>query len=328
MPRVTSTITRPVPATTVHQQWEQTSGNLQHKIDFKLLEKQPQCDFNQNILTHTDQYGNPVQVQAVVDPSGVVTQPEATFFEKPVEMTSNIQSMDTLRANPMIQRLVEERVAVLESRMRAELQQGTTHRRKSGRYNTAETPHSAPHLRWPNESCLTGTQRKRIPFDDLSLGQFVVGYINSVLETQHFDTVKHMLTELCETVKLAKNLSWPIAKGAFAVSMHKIEEETITWADKRTLADNRLTYSQSAVFSGSVTMSPKPSGSPQVAGGTKKIVGKWFNENSRPHTQDHLDPTGTTLFKHVCMYCFKVLKRNNVHTEAECLNKKKTLNNE
>ena len=117
LPRVTSTITRPVPATTVHHQWEQTPGNLQHKTDFKLLDKQPQCDFNQNILTHMDQYGNPVQVQAVVDPSGLVTQPEATFFEKPVEMTSSIKSMDTLRANPMIQRLVEEGVAVLESRM-------------------------------------------------------------------------------------------------------------------------------------------------------------------------------------------------------------------
>ena len=189
LPRVTSTITRPVAVTTVHQQWEQTSGNLQHKTDFKLLDKQPQCDFNQNILTHTDQYGNPVQVQAIVDPPGLVAQTEPTFFEKPVEMPSNIQSMDTLHADPMIQRLVEERVAVLESRMRAELQQSTTHGRKSGCYNTAETPHSAPHLRWPNKLYLTGTQRKRTPFDNLSLGQFVVGYINNVLETQHLDMV-------------------------------------------------------------------------------------------------------------------------------------------
>ena len=73
LPRVTSTIIRPVPATTVHHQWEQTPGNLQHKTDFKLLDKQPQCDFNQNILTHTDQYGNPVQVQAMVDLSSLVT---------------------------------------------------------------------------------------------------------------------------------------------------------------------------------------------------------------------------------------------------------------
>ena len=136
----------------------------------------------------------------MVEPAGVTIQTEPTFFEKPMDMASNSQSIDVLRANPMIQKLVEERVAVLESS-------------KSGRYNIADTPHNAPHLRWPNESCFTGTQRKRTPYDDLSLGQFVVGYINNVLETQHVDTMKHMLTELGETVKLAENLSWPIARG-------------------------------------------------------------------------------------------------------------------
>ena len=118
----------------------------------------------------------------MVEPAGVTIQTEPTFFEKPMDMASNSQSIDVLRANPMIQKLVEERVAVLESRMRS-------------------------------KSCFTGTQRKRTPYDDLSLGQFVVGYINNVLETQHVDTMKHMLTELGETVKLAENLSWPIARG-------------------------------------------------------------------------------------------------------------------
>ena len=325
--RVTSTITRPIPAVTVSQHWE-TTGDLQNKTEFQVQDKQPQRDFNQNILLHTDQYGNPVQVQAMVEPTAVPLQPEPAFFEKPAESVNNSQSIDALRANPMIQKLVEERVAVLESRMRSELQQGTSHRRKSGRYNIAETPHNAPHLRWPNESCFTGTQRKRTPYDDLSLGQFVVGYINNVLDVQHVETMKHMLTELGEVVKLAENLSWPIARGAFAVSMHKIEEEAITWTDRRVLADNRLTYSQSAVFSGSVTMSPRPPNSPQIAGGTKKIVCKWYNENSCPHNQDHYDTTGTTLFKHVCMHCFKNLKRNNAHRESDCLNKNRVFTSE
>ena len=56
-------------------------------------------------------------------------------------------------------------------------------------------------------------------------------------------------------------------------------------------------------------MSPKPSGSPQVVGGVKKIACKWYNENSCPHGQDHMDTSGTTLFKHVCMYCYKILKK-------------------
>ena len=35
----------------------------------------------------------------------------------------------------MIQQLVEERMAILEMKMKAELQQGIYRRRKSGRYN-------------------------------------------------------------------------------------------------------------------------------------------------------------------------------------------------
>ena len=101
--------------------------------------------------------------------------------------------------------------------------------------------------------------------------------------------------------------------------MHKIEDETLTWADARTLADNRLTYSQLAVFSASTTMSPKNTGSPQITGGPKKIVCCWYNEASCPHSQEHLDSTGTTLFRHICMYCHKYLKHNNNHIEADCL---------
>ena len=82
----------------------------------------------------------------------------------------------------------------------------------------------------------------------MTLGQFVAGFITNVLDTQHMDTIRNMLKELSKTVKLAENLSWPIARGAFAIWMHKIEEETLTWADSRALADNRLTYSQSAVL--------------------------------------------------------------------------------
>ena len=65
-----------------------------------------------------------------------------------------------LRANLFVQQLVEERVTVLESRMKSELQQGNQLRKKSGRYNVADMPHCTPHLRWPNESYLAGSQRK------------------------------------------------------------------------------------------------------------------------------------------------------------------------
>ena len=329
-PRTTSTITRPVPSLTSTQAWDFSASNLQGTdSNIQTAKKQPTRDYNQNVLMHTDQFGNPVLVQGIADQPVVYSQVQAQQMQLPerqLDANPTSQSLETLRANPFIQQLVEERVAILESTMvKSELQQGNQLRKKSGRYNIADTPHCPSHLHWPNESYLSGSQRKRTPFDDLTLGQFVAGFITNVLDIQHFDTMKNMLRELGETVRLAENLSWPIARGAFAISMHKIEDETLTWADARTLADNRLTYLQSAVFSGSTTMSPQNTGSPQITGGPKKIVCRWYNEGSCPHSQEHLDSTGTTLFRHICMYCHKYLKRNNNHTEADCFNKKKVV---
>ena len=278
--------------------------------------KKSVCDYNQNILT--DQYGNAVQIQAPVDQAQSTIANEVPVVEQPSVLT-----LESLRSNPLVQRLVDERVAFLETKMKLELAQGTPTRKKSGRYNLSETPNPTPHLRWPNESCLIGTARKRTAYDELTFGQFVVGFIQNIMDVNHTETANRMLVELMEVAKLSENLSWTIARGAFAASMHKIEEGQLSWQDTRVLSDNRLTYSQAAVFSGSTTMSPRATHSPQIATNAKKVVCKWFNEGTCPHNQDHTDSTGTTQFRHICMFCFKFLKRSNGHTETDCLNKKK-----
>ena len=338
LPRVTATVSRPQPTASVS--WDASTHT--NFAQTTVMEKPLVPDVNFNLPAYSDQYGNPVQVHPLPETGGVLSQnlyvpakeASVTTTEQasyiPVHetlpisagtTTASTATLEALKANPFIQQLVEERVAVLELRMKSELQQGNTQRKKSGRYNVADTPCGAAHLRWPNESCPVGMSRKRAIYDDLTLGQFVVGFLANVLGTPHQDTCRNMIHELMETIKLAENLSWPITRGAFAVSMQKLEDEMLVWSDKRTLADNRLTYSQSAVFSGSVTLSPKPTQQPLPRG--KRIVCKWYNEGSCPHQQDHTDTTGLTTFRHICMYCFKQLKRNNVHTEIECNNKRK-----
>ena len=195
---------------------------------------------------------------------------------------------------------------------------------KSGRYNVSDTPHATPHFRWPNQSCVIGTARKRTTFDELTIDQFVIAFIKNVLDTQHAPTMRNMLNELAETVKLAETISWPISRGAFAALMLKIEDESITWADTRTPAEHRLTYSQSADFSGSTTMPPCTTSATPSNGSIKKITCKSFNEGICPDSSDHRDTTGSTLFRHMCLYCFKTLKHSNVHVEADCFNKKKS----
>ena len=48
----------------------------------------------------------------------------------------------------------------------------------------------------------------------------------------------HMLMELLETVKLGENLSWPIARGVFAIAIHSIKHESISWGITRFLAEH------------------------------------------------------------------------------------------
>ena len=109
----------------------------------------PVCDFNQNILT--DQFGNSVQVQIALGQVKNTTMTEASMVDRQVEQPS-VLTLESLCSNPLVQKLVDERVAFLETKMKLELSQGTNTRKKSGRYNLSETPNPIPHLRWPNES--------------------------------------------------------------------------------------------------------------------------------------------------------------------------------
>ena len=259
LPHTTATLSRPPPSLAVPV-WSTTSVQPTAVVVPPALATNASIPASQITSHHTVQYGNPVQVFAPVQNNIMTTGLErdlATFLPPEVSRDSTIPpGMDILRANPYIQQLVEQRLSLLEAKMKNELTQGNT-RKKSGRYNTADTSCAPPHLKWPNESRLTGSVCKRTAYDNLTLGQFVVGFVSNVLETNNPDVRKSMLAELVETVKLAEYLSWPIARGAFAVAMHRVEEEAIVWADSRYFAENRLTYSQTAVFNGSVTMSPK-----------------------------------------------------------------------
>ena len=82
----------------------------------------PVCDFNQNILM--DQFGNSVQVQIPLEQGETSTMTEAPMVDRQVEQPS-VLTLESLRSNPLVQKLVDERVALLETKMKLELSQGT-----------------------------------------------------------------------------------------------------------------------------------------------------------------------------------------------------------
>ena len=55
-------------------------------------------------------------------------------------------------------------------------------RRKSGRYNTTETPNSRPEGRWPNEGFVASANSRKPAYDDMNLQQWAVAQLNNVLQ--------------------------------------------------------------------------------------------------------------------------------------------------
>ena len=157
LPRVTSTILKPQDNVTT---WEAVS--VLNVPDATTQLKTDTRDMNHNVLSYTDQYGNPVQIQAPVQMEVVNqgTYPVSESLAVSGTGTLQQQSIESLCSNPVIQQLVEECVALLETHMKTELHQGNVLRKKSGRYNTADTPCGPAHTRWPNESYPVGVNRK------------------------------------------------------------------------------------------------------------------------------------------------------------------------
>ena len=107
LPCSTATITRPDPTATAMQAWDLGACGLQEtNNDIQVNRKQPVCDFNQNVLMHTDQFGNPVSVQGIVEQPVVGSQKQVQQLQLPErhpEMNVTSQSLEALRANPFIQ---------------------------------------------------------------------------------------------------------------------------------------------------------------------------------------------------------------------------------
>ena len=107
---------------------------------------------------------------------------------------------DNWKSDPRIQALVAERILQLDAETRAEALQGK--RKRSGRYNTTDNPTSVSYRRWPNEGILVGPARRRLPFDDLNMTQFVMGFIKNVNDTLDSLTRQYMLAELYDLMKI------------------------------------------------------------------------------------------------------------------------------
>ena len=218
---------------------------------------------------------------------------------------SIIPNIDTLRQNPTISQAVSQLLATYETQAKAEASQGKASNKRSGRYNTTDTSHTSPERRWANEGYFGSQGKKRQAYDDLTLTQWVVGQLSNVYQIKDPNVSKQALLQVILAMKDATSLPWQAVRGAWATSMHEVEEGRLAWGDATQWALNRLSASQIAMANANLTSS---SGNQQLQ--HKKLC-KYFNEGSCTYESNHGN------YRHNCSYCSRQ-GRQAAHPEVKC----------
>ena len=213
-------------------------------------------------------------------------------------------TLDTLRRIPSILNTVAHLLDSYEEAARFSLQ--GRNNRKSGRYNTTDVTHSSPEFRWPNEGCHAPAGKKNVPYDDLTLPQWTVGQLTNIYHMKDQNVSKQALIQVILAMRDAISLSWPAVRGAWATSMHDLEECHLTWQDATQWSLNRLSSSQ-------ISMATAP---PYQTSQPKRTC-KFFNEGSCTHDATH------GQYRHICSYCDRQGKVYG-HPENKCYNKLRT----
>ena len=86
--------------------------------------------------------------------------------------------------------------------------------------------------------------KKRVAYDDLTLLQLIVGQLSNIFYMKDQTTAKHALLQVILAIKEATSLPWTAVRGAWATSMHDLEEGHLGWQDTTQWSLNPLRASQ------------------------------------------------------------------------------------
>ena len=86
--------------------------------------------------------------------------------------------IEYIRANNQIQRSVEERIKELQQLAKTGMSENKIKSQRGGSVDV-----SVKHrVKWPHEHVLAGSQKERISYDQLSMGQWMAGFCRTMRE--------------------------------------------------------------------------------------------------------------------------------------------------
>ena len=233
--------------------------------------------------------------------------------------TSNeckLPTLQSVKEDALIQLKVEQRLQELTELAKT----GTNSKLKSQRGGNVEVM-VKNRVKWPHEYILSGLNRERVSYDQLSVTQWVAGFGRTMREEA--DPVRqHMLDYMISLMDDANNFSWISAKASHAVLLCRMEQgEVRSYADFSAIDRIRRANAQKHVTPVQ-TVSPKNFSSHNKFGKTTKSMPcVYFNQGTCIQQKSH--ETRGVLYKHICASCFAAVGKTFPHAEIDCKNKQK-----
>ena len=215
-----------------------------------------------------------------------------------------IPSLSELRVSKKIQKQVDQKIAQLgKSQIQGNEQSDKIKSQRGGPVDVVVRHR----VSWPHEHILGGPTRQRVTYDNLSLTQFVQGFVKNVLEEPSQKSREKMLHYLGDLMEDATDFSWANAKAAHAVLLCEMERGVLTWADTSRIERIRRAHAQKHNIS-------KPNW-----GKNHENKRPWFCKQYQTGVcnffKDH--EVSGRLHRHICAFCLSQ-GRQLTHSEKDC----------
>ena len=250
--------------------------------------------------------------------SGVQDSDESSTESESVGGDIGLPSTKTLRKDGTLQSKVADRLSKLkslshllrsdddDSESDSEIPTGKEKRKgkKSGRLVTADHI-IVKRVDWPHFHVYRGADRSPASYKDLTIQEFVYGFLCSLEETKRQTSKEHMLCHLKELMEDAIQYGWPSVRNYHGILLHQFELNKITWMDTAEIQKLRRRYVHQPVPFNRVPKGP--------------LFCLSFQEHKCTQAKDHDSSRG--FVKHICAYCLKNNGKEHRHAESDCRQK-------
>ena len=214
-----------------------------------------------------------------------------------------IPSLQALRNSAEINKKVTQRYQELEDT--AQLEQGSLDWLLQSLSQRVQKSQKAK-VKWPQDLAFVGTLRRRPTFDQLSITQWLLGFLRIRQEEQDPLIRENMIECLTELAQDACDYSWAAAKGAHSVLLHRMGDGVVHWSNIKEVQKIRTQYAQTT----------SASSVPDKSKSLKMVPCIQFNKGSCNRNGEH--EYKNMLLKHMCQFCFSQNNKIETHAKKDC----------